>query len=957
MSGSGVFKLLALTLLALSINGFSLPLFFDRLNILFGNALMYFCLEVLGFRYAFLMALVLSLERQLLYGNVVSSIFIPLELVSITLIRRVLHQNLIVSGWIFWVFAGLHIYIFAMTSLSGIDVATAFTPALKEAINGLISVTLGSLMVILYTRFYEREKNVSLLELVFVFFVGISITPMFLRSVYQAEIEERHIHREVKKDMNIVMKNIRESLNYWLDIHLGAVRELANRLVVWGGGNREQLQRETEAIRRSFNEFHACYIADPDATTITFYPEVNPKGKYMIGVNFSYRPYYKKVKETHKHTFTEVFVAKFALKPVVGIAVPAVKEGKFLGFAYCGLRLDRIKNIVEEFALKEGFYITLVDKKRRVIVSNMKGVKPFSKFRPGRFEVLEGGLILEVKEKEEKFLKTGMEKFFNSFFYKEDSLRKDTGWRVVMEVSVLPYMSSLFSKLNVNFVSIYIFSLISFILAKMFTHLSASPVRRLSETISTLEKGIDKNPDIRLPQTNIEEIRRLTQAFEDMAKKIFDYMEELRKIAYYDPLTELPNRALLKDRIESAISFSKRNDTKVAVLFIDLDYFKTVNDTLGHEVGDKILVQVANRLRGVFRETDTIARFGGDEFVAVIPNVKDVKDVMRVAERVLKIFNTPFDADGEDVYLSASIGIAMYPENGKDPTELIKNADIAMYKAKSEGKNNFAFFSEDLNRKAAEILVMKSKLHRALSNEEFLIHYQPIYSIEEGKVVGFEALLRWRDPEEGLVPPYKFIGLLEELGLIKEVGEWVLEKSFSVSKRWSELYGIYVSVNVSPRQFSDRDFVRKVLSTANRVGVDGENIVLEITEGSLIENPDESVNILKKLKAKKFRIAIDDFGTGYSSLAYLKKLPIDIIKVDMTFTQNMLHSNIDRSIVKAVIDLSHSMGLKSLAEGVESEEQLNLLRELGCELAQGYLFGRPMTEEDAEALIREQKGL
>ena len=482
-------------------------------------------------------------------------------------------------------------------------------------------------------------------------------------------------------------------------------------------------------------------------------------------------------------------------------------------------------------------------------------------------------------------------------------------------------------------------------------------MRRLSETISVLEKGIDSNPDIRLPQTNIEEIRKLTQAFEDMAKKIFDYMEELRKIAYYDPLTGLPNRALLKDRIESAIGFSKRNDTKVAVLFVDLDYFKTVNDTLGHEVGDKILVQVANRLRGVFRETDTIARFGGDEFVAVIPNVKDVKDVMRVAERVLKIFNTPFDADGEDVYLSASIGIAMYPENGKDPTELIKNADIAMYKAKSEGKNNFAFFSEDLNRKAAEILVMKSKLHRALSNEEFLIHYQPIYSIEEGKVVGFEALLRWRDPEEGLVPPYKFIGLLEELGLIKEVGEWVLEKSFSVSKRWSELYGIYVSVNVSPRQFSDRDFVRKVLSTANRVGVDGENIVLEITEGSLIENPDESVNILKKLKAKKFRIAIDDFGTGYSSLAYLKKLPIDIIKVDMTFTQNMLHSNIDRSIVKAVIDLSHSMGLKSLAEGVESEEQLNLLRELGCELAQGYLFGRPMTEEDAEALIREQKGL
>ncbi len=950
--------LIPVTLTALLLNLFGMSLFLGSLNILFGSTLAFFVLELFGLRFAFWIALLLGIERYLLYDNPITPFLLPFSVVSIHLIRRLFKLNLVIAGWVFWVLLGWTAYLFLLLKVSELEESVALTIAGKEAVNGLINVTLAGLLVLLYRYYFKKEEKISYVELVFVSLVVVSITPMFLKSIYQAKEEERHMVRNIKQDMGIISRNVEESILYWLNIHLNAVKELANRLVIWGPDNREQLQKETEAIRRSFTEFHACYIADSDATAITFYPEINPKGRYMIGTNFNYRPYYRRVKKTLKHTFTEVFVAKFALKPVVGIAVPAVKEGKFLGYAYCGLRLDRIKVVVNEFSLKEGVFITLLDRNGKVIVSNLKDVKPLQSFSRGKLRITRFGLTIESKQGNGRHGKVlRIEELYHSFFYSEERLKGNIGWTVIMEVSLAPYLNVLFSKLNVSFISIYIFALLSFALARFLTSVSTKPVQRLVNTIDVITRRIEERPSIVLPDTNLKEIKKLTDSFRDMASKAMEYMEELRKLAYYDPLTRLPNRTLLRDRIENAIHFANRNNTRVAILFIDLDYFKTVNDTMGHEVGDRILVQVAQRLSSVFRETDTVARFGGDEFVAVIPDVKDIRDVIQVADRVLKLFDTPFNANDEDIYLSASVGIALYPDNGKSPTELIKNADMAMYRAKEEGKNSFAFFTENMNRKAVEILSMKNKLHKALDRNEFLLHYQPIYDLENNAIVGFEALLRWKDPERGMVSPAKFMPILEELGLIKEVGRWVMEKAFERSRDWGERYGIYVSVNISPRQFTDRNFVKRVLEITAETGALSSNIVLEITETSLMKNPEESVGILKRLKAKGFRISVDDFGTGYSSLAYLKRLPLDIIKVDMTFTQSMVSSEVDRSIVQAVINLARSLKLKSLAEGVETHEQVRILRELGCDLVQGYLFGKPMPEEEAEKLLRKEKGL
>lgn len=950
--------LLPFTLTALILNLFSVSLFLDSIAFIFGGALVFFLLETYGFRFAFVLSLILGAQIYILYADPASSVFLPVSLISIYLIKRNFRLSLILAGWSFWVLLGWWIYLIFVLNLFNVEELIAVTLALKESVNGLVNVTIASLLVLLYKYYFDRESRISYAELVFVFIVAVSVTQLFLISALKAREEEKHMVKSIKGDIETISKNIRENVVYWLDIHLNAVRELANRLVIWGHSNREQLQKETEAIRRSFTEFHACYIADKNATAITFYPEVNPKGKYMIGTNFSFRPYYKDVKSTLRHTFTEVFVAKFALTPVVGIAAPAVKEGEFIGYAYCGLRLDRIRDIVKEFSLKEGVFITLIDKNGKVITSNREDQKPMHGFERGDLQVTKFGLILETRNNDHgRKNSLRIDTLYHSFFYNELKLREDIGWSVVMEVSLIPYLDVLFSKLNVSFLLLHLFTFISFLISRFLTFVATRPVSKLADSIDVITRNIEKRPDILLPNTNITEIKKLNISFEAMAKKALEYMDELRKLAYYDLLTELPNRTLLKDRIENAIRFAKRNGTRVAVLFIDLDYFKTVNDTLGHEVGDRILAQVAKRLNSVFRSTDTVARFGGDEFVAVIPDLKDINDVVKVTEKVLRVFETPFEVEGEDIYLSASVGIALYPDNGTDPTELIKNADMAMYRAKEEGKNNFAFFTEDMNKKAIEILNTKNRLHKALERGEFSLRYQPIYSIESNSIVGFEALLRWEDPEKGLVSPASFMPILEELGLIREVGAWVMENAFRKAKEWGDKYGIHVSVNISPRQFAERNFVNKVLDIAEKTETESSKLVLEITETSLMKNPEESVKTLKRLKAKGFRVAVDDFGTGYSSLAYLKKLPIDIIKVDMTFTQSMVNSEVDRSIVKAVIDLARYLGLDSLAEGIETREQLEMLKFMGCKLAQGYLFGKPVKEEEAEALIRKEKGL
>ena len=433
---------------------------------------------------------------------------------------------------------------------------------------------------------------------------------------------------------------------------------------------------------------------------------------------------------------------------------------------------------------------------------------------------------------------------------------------------------------------------------------------------------------------------------------------KLEKLAFYDSLTGLPNRVLLQERLEQALKrvqrdqndpFKRENDRRqLAVLYLDLDDFKHVNDTLGHDAGDKMLVEVTKRLRSCLRQNDTVARVGGDEFLVLLPDVRGPADIRVVVHKLLEAMRAPLSLEGSEIIVTMSIGITLAPKDGSDRSELLKNADIAMYRAKDLGRNSFEFFSPEMNRLARERLSLENELRRALTAGHFALHYQPQVRISTGQTEAIEALMRWQHPERGLVMPGDFIEAAEESGLIVPLGHWALRRACEqlVASRaaWR------VSVNLSQRQFRDAALVETIRETLAATGLEPRRLELELTESSLMDDVGDTVRVLSELKALGIRIAIDDFGTGYSSLSRLKQLPVDTLKVDREFVRDLPHDEGDRAITVAVIAMAQELKLEVVAEGVETEAQLHYLRGCGCDVAQGYLLGRPGPIED---LIRD----
>ncbi|MBI3779365.1 MAG: PAS domain S-box protein [Gammaproteobacteria bacterium] len=434
--------------------------------------------------------------------------------------------------------------------------------------------------------------------------------------------------------------------------------------------------------------------------------------------------------------------------------------------------------------------------------------------------------------------------------------------------------------------------------------------------------------------------------------------ERLSYLAYYDALTSLPNRQLLNERLSWAMTEADSRDRLVAVMFLDLDRFKNINDTLGHDVGDALLKSVAERLKACVRPGDTISRLGGDEFTIVLANVAHVDDVARVAQKVLDQFIAPFRIAGRDLFASPSIGITLYPFDDNNTESLLKNADTAMYHAKSLGRNNFQFYTAELNARAARQLELETGMRRALEREEFVLHYQPLVDIQTGGIVGMEALLRWQHPQYGLVPPMEFIPLAEETGLIVPIGEWVLRTACAQIKAWhaAGFPTLHVAVNLSSKQLQQKNFAEVVKHALQETGLEPLYLDLELTESLLMQDMEAAEAVLKNLKAMGVMFSLDDFGTGYSSLSYLKRFPIDFLKIDRSFIKDIVHDRYGAGIVRAIIVMAHTLGIKVIAEGVETHEQLGFLREQGCNITQGYFCSKPLPVNDFTQLLREWRG-
>ncbi len=430
---------------------------------------------------------------------------------------------------------------------------------------------------------------------------------------------------------------------------------------------------------------------------------------------------------------------------------------------------------------------------------------------------------------------------------------------------------------------------------------------------------------------------------------------ELTLATLRDPLTTLPNRSLFMERLAHALPGMVRRSSLTAVLFLDLDRFKVINDSMSHEAGDRLLIQVAKRLRGCLRPMDTVARLGGDEFVVLFEDLVQATDAMVVADRISKSLEQPFSLDGQDVYTSCSMGLAVAESPEAVPSDLVRDAEVAMYRAKAKGEGRLEIFDPSMNEKALERLRMESEMRQGLDRGEFLLHYQPLVLLEGGIIQGWEALVRWRHPERGMVSPAEFIPLAEETGLIVPLGQWVLEEACRQIRLWNLGRGpgdlVTMNVNLSARQFQQRGLVQLVRETLRALKVDPGYLKLEITESVMMRDPHSTRDTLMAFRDSRVRLAIDDFGTGYSSLAYLKRFPVDTLKIDKTFIDGLGKDAEDTAIVEAIISLSKSLGIRVTAEGIESRDQFHHLRRLGCDQGQGYYFSKPLPAEAATQLL------
>lgn len=451
-------------------------------------------------------------------------------------------------------------------------------------------------------------------------------------------------------------------------------------------------------------------------------------------------------------------------------------------------------------------------------------------------------------------------------------------------------------------------------------------------------------------------VRRYIGIFTDITEKKLSE-EHIHRLAHYDVLTDLPNRALFQERLEQALIVAKRHKRKAGILFLDLDRFKLVNDTLGHPAGDKLLQHVGRQLTSCVRMTDTVSRLGGDEFVIILSDLESSEGAAQIARKVLEVLAEPFQLDAHDVYVTASAGISLYPDDAEDAKDLCKNADTAMYRAKEQGKNTYRFYTEEMNMAVTERLALESQLRKAIDEEWLALHYQPRVDLETGHIVGMEALLRLQHPQLGTVSPAQFISIAEDTGLIIPIGKWVLRTACQQHQAWARqgLSVPQISINVSGRQFMDPKLVESINQIIDETGVAASDLELELTETFLMENPDNTIYILRELKSIGFNISIDDFGTAYSSLAYLKRFPVDRLKIDRSFIMDIPDDAEDIAITKAIIALARSLNLWIVAEGVETESQLSFLQAEGCQEVQGYYLSRPLDVDSATELLHKHQ--
>ena len=709
-------------------------------------------------------------------------------------------------------------------------------------------------------------------------------------------------------------------------------------------GSSEELEHDLEEI--ALNPLiDSVSITDAQGYVLTAFPH---NSQYRKGDFMGYTGYFQKAVQQQWTYISDVLLSDNN-EPILAICIPLIDErGKLERVVSLTLNLNEnrfLRTLFQNVELGAGGYVYILDRNGRILSH------PDKSYIGSEVVDKEAGEAL-IKDKRggsaQVTTPQGRE------MYASYSYASELGWGIVAQVSVEETMMAFYAFRK----SLYILSVLMFIPLSVLTFLYARqiirPLRNLYVAVDQVAKG---DYEQYLDVSDKTEIGRISHRFNEMIRFIREAKDKIQYQALHDPLTGLPNRVFLQERLMRKIEEARENDQQVAVMFLDLDRFKSINDTLGHSVGDRCLKEVATRIESCLRKGDLLARVGGDEFVALLPGFTSFDEVRHIPRQILSVFEAPFVIDGLELYMTTSIGIALFPDDGADLESLIKNADLAMYRAKEHGRNNYQMHTAAMNSAAAERMTIETSLRKALERGEFQLYYQPKVDLQTHRVVGMEALIRWIHPEWGMVSPAKFIPVAEDTGLIVPIGEWVMRTACAQNKRWQNegWPPLRVSVNLSPLQFQRPHLAEQVADVLAETGLDAEWLEIEITESLLMQNTEAIIATLEELKELGVHLSIDDFGTGYSSLSYLERFPIDSLKIDQSFVRPIQDEDSDALIAKAIISLGHSLNLEVIAEGVETVGQLEFLRAQNCDTVQGYLFSKPIPPEEFLEVLRRSR--
>jgi diguanylate cyclase (GGDEF)-like protein len=775
------------------------------------------------------------------------------------------------------------------------------------------------------------------------FIAGIWGMAWHLAAVTQADIEKL-----LAEQMSTAADYVATDINAKIESRLIALREMATTIppeLISRPRELSTLLRRTPAPKTGLQGF---FVMNADGVVIADQVSI-PGG---IGSQLGDRPFFQMAIASHDVIVAEPVLSRLTQRPVVTIAI-ALRDKADRVYAVIGNSLNpsdsSLFGQMENIRLGKTGYFIVIAPKSRLVVSATDKKRILDTVPEGSNKLLDRRIREGYDGPGIAHTSKGLETFTVS------RRLPTTGWLLAAGITTDEVFAPIVHQkeqiyLTALFISLVMFGVLLLVLRRQIAPLEEARLR--------MQRMVNQeDPFAPIPKKRDDEIGQLIESFNQLVLWRSVAEHQMEYLAHHDNLTDLPNRVLVHDRFQQAQSLADRLQHKVALIFIDLDHFKTINDTLGHGAGDVFLQQIAKRLQTCVRDTDTISRQGGDEFLILLPALTDCDATLPVLEKILERLQQPVQIDGTELGTTASIGISIYPDDGEDFHTLLKHADMAMYRAKAAGRNTYCFFDPHMNQEALEASALRQGLKRALERDELRLFYQPQIDLVRGTIVGAEALIRWQHPERGLIPPVQFIPIAEDSGLIVPVGAWVLREACRQIVAWQQagLPRLSVAVNLSAVQFKRSDMLQTVRDALQETGCDPDLIELELTESILLQDTDNVLNTVQALKRLGVRLSIDDFGTGYSSLAYLKRMAVDKLKIDQSFVRD-LNSNADSgAIVRAIIQMAHSLKLRTVAEGVESAELLQTLRELACDEVQGYHYARPLPATDFEHYLREWK--